>query len=84
MKFQNFQKNFIADEKFFQSAMKKNFYRQHRTEIVVQMHSQIFGRLCINFAGILTYVKKFVCKMPENMQADVPQSRQAVFVQWCL
>ena len=45
---------------------------------------RFFGRLCINFAGILTYVKKFVCKMPENMQADVPQSRQAVFVRCCL
>jgi len=40
--------------------------------------------LCINSAGILTYVKEFVCKMPENMQADVPQSRQAVFVRCCL
>ena len=37
-----------------------------------------------DFAGILTYVKEFVCKMPENMQADVPQSRQAVFVRCCL
>ena len=45
---------------------------------------RFFGRLCRNFAGILTYVKKFMCKMPENMQADVPQSRQAVFVRCCL
>ena len=41
--------NFIADEKFFQSAMKKNFYRQHRTEIVVQMHSQIFRQIVHKF-----------------------------------
>ena len=29
---------------------------------------RFYGRLCINFAGILTYVKEFVCKMPENMR----------------
>ena len=29
---------------------------------------RFYDRLCINFAGILTYVKEFVCKMPENMR----------------
>ena len=45
---------------------------------------RFFGRLCRNFAGILTYVKKFMCKMPENMQVYALQSRQAVFVRCCL
>ena len=27
-------------------------------------------RLYRNFAGILSYVKKFMCKMTENLQAD--------------
>ncbi|MCD7811302.1 MAG: RNA polymerase subunit sigma-70 [Ruminococcus sp.] len=44
-------------------------FRQHRTKIVVQIYSpsinyvHIFVRCNKNFAGILTYVKKFLRKM---------------------
>ncbi len=31
-----------------------------------------------------TYVEGFLCKMTENMQADVALSRKAVFVRCCL
>ncbi|MGB4093711.1 MAG: hypothetical protein WBK46_17475, partial [Ruminococcus flavefaciens] len=41
-------------------------------------------RLYRNSAGILTYVKGFLCKMTENMSADSVQSRQAGFVRCCL
>ncbi len=37
-----------------------------------------------NSEGILTYVEGFLCKMTENMQADVALSRKAVFVRCCL
>jgi len=37
-----------------------------------------------NSAGILSYVKGFLCKMTENMSADSVQSRQAGFVRCCL
>ena len=30
------------------------------------------------------YVEEFLCKMTENMQADVALSRKAVFVRCCL
>ena len=46
--------------------------------------TDFFVRLYRNFAGILTYVKGFLCKMTENMSADSVQSRQASFVQCCL
>ena len=45
---------------------------------------RFFVRLYRNSAGILTYVKGFLCKMTENMQADSVQSRQAGFVRCCL
>jgi hypothetical protein len=45
---------------------------------------RFFVRLYRNFAGILSYVKKFLCKITENIQVDVQQSRQAVFVRCCL
>ncbi len=41
-------------------------------------------RLYRNSEGILTYVEGFLCKMTENMQADVALSRKAVFVRCCL
>jgi hypothetical protein len=37
-----------------------------------------------NSAGILPYVKGFLCDMTENLQADGVQSRQAGFVRCCL
>ena len=42
---------------------------------------RFFVRLHKNFAGILSYVKGFLCDMMGNMQADYVQSRQACFVQ---
>ena len=48
-------------------------FRSPLKTIVPQMRSQIFRqfvRLYRNFAGILPYVKKFMCKMTENLQAD--------------
>ena len=61
------------------------FLRQYRTELVRKMRSQIFvGKSCKNFAGILSYVKKFLCDITENMQADFVQSRHASFVRYCL
>ncbi|WP_370816677.1 hypothetical protein [Ruminococcus sp.] len=58
--------------------------RQYRAKIVRQMRSQIFVRLHKNSAGILPYVKGFLCDMTENLQADGVQSRQAGFVRCCL
>ncbi|MGB4091062.1 MAG: HlyD family efflux transporter periplasmic adaptor subunit [Ruminococcus flavefaciens] len=46
--------------------------------------TDFFVRLYRNSAGILTYVKEFLCKMTENMSADSVQSRQAGFVRCCL
>ena len=40
-------------------------------------------RLYRNSAGILSYVKGFLCKMTENMSADSVQSRKAGFVRCC-
>jgi hypothetical protein len=37
--------------------------------------ARFFVRLYRNFAGILSYVKEFLCKMTENIQVDVQQSR---------
>lgn len=37
-----------------------------------------------NFEGILTYIKRFLYKMTENMQSDFMQSHQACFVRCCL
>ncbi len=45
---------------------------------------RFFVRLSKNSAGILTYVKGFLGKMTEKMQARHVQSRQAVFVRCCL
>ena len=46
--------------------------------------TDFFVRLYRNSAGILSYVKGFLCKMTENMSADSVQSRQAGFVRCCL
>ena len=46
--------------------------------------TDFFVRLYRNSAGILSYVKGFLCKMAENMSADSVQSRQAGFVRCCL
>ena len=46
--------------------------------------TDFFVRLYRNSAGILSYVKGFLCKMTENMQADSVQSRQVGFVRCCL
>ncbi len=46
--------------------------------------TDFFVRLYRNSAGILSYVKEFLCKMTENMQADSVKSRQAGFVRCCL
>ncbi|EDS00354.1 hypothetical protein EUBSIR_01771 [[Eubacterium] siraeum DSM 15702] len=35
-------------------------------------------------AGILTYVKGFLCNITEKMQADDVQSFYAFFVRYCL
>ena len=43
------------------------------------MRCQIFRQIVQ-----LTYVEGFLCKMTENMQADVALSRKAVFVRCCL
>ena len=50
--------------------------RQYRTKIVLKMRREIFVRLYRNFAGILTYVKGFLCKITENIKQSV-QRRQA-------
>ena len=55
--------------------------RQYRTKIVLKMRREIFRQIA---TGILTYVKGFLCKMTENIQADSVQRRQAVFVRCCL
>ncbi len=46
--------------------------------------TDFFVRLYRNSAGILSYVKGFLCKMTENMSADSVQSRQAGFARCCL
>ena len=46
--------------------------------------TDFFVRLYRNSAGILSYVKGFLCKMTENMSADSVQSRQVGFVRCCL
>ena len=46
--------------------------------------TDFFVRLYRNSAGILSYVKGFLCKMTENMSTDSVQSRQAGFVRCCL
>ena len=45
---------------------------------------RFFVRLYRNDAAGLTPSKEFLCKMTEKMQADVPPSRQAGFVRYCL
>lgn len=45
---------------------------------------RFYVRLYKNFAGILAYVKKFWCNMTKNMQADVRQRLQPLFVRYCL
>ena len=52
--------------------------------LCVRCAARFFGRLRRNFAGILSYVKGFLCNMTENQQADCVQSRQAGFVRYCL
>ena len=52
--------------------------------LCVRCAARFFGRLRRNFAGILSYVKRFLCNMTENQQADCVQSRQAGFVRYCL
>ena len=47
------------------------------------MRCQIFRQIVQKFRR-LTYVEGFLCKMTENMQADVALSRKAVFVRCCL
>ena len=59
-------------------------FRQYRTKIVRQVRSQIFVRLYGKTAGILTYVKGFLCNITEKMQADDVQSFYAFFVRYCL
>ena len=63
---------------------RKEELRQYGTKIVPQMRCQIFVNCTRNSEGILTYVEGFLCKMTENMQADVALSRKAVFVRCCL
>ena len=55
-------------------------YRQHRTEIAVQMRSQILRQIAHKFRGHTEICRKFMCKMP----VYALQSRQAVFVRCCL
>ena len=43
--------------------------------LCVRCAARFFGRLRRNFAGILSYVKRFLCNMTENQQADCVQSR---------
>ena len=45
---------------------------------------RFFGRLHKKLAGILAYVKRFLCDMTENLQADVRQRRQPLIVRCCL
>ena len=59
-------------------------FRQYRTKIVCVLRRQIFRQIAENDAGILVYVKEFLAKMTENMQARRTQSRQAVIVRCCL
>ena len=49
--------------------------RRHRIKIVREMRSQIFRQIAKKAAGILSYVKVFLAKMTENMQADRVQRR---------
>ena len=57
--------------------------KPHRT-CAEDAPTDFFVRLYRNSAGILSYVKGFLCKMTENMSADSVQSRQAGFVRCCL
>ena len=52
--------------------------------LCVRCKVRFLVRLHKKLAGILTYVKRFLCDMTENMQADDVQSRQAFFVRCCL
>ena len=45
---------------------------------------RFFGRLPRNSAGILPYGKGFLGNMTENLHADGVQSRQTLFVRYCL
>ena len=50
-----------------------------------QRHAvRFFVSLYRFLAEILPYSKRKMCKMAENMQVDLVQSRQAVFVRCCL
>ncbi len=42
-----------------------------------------FDRLHKKLAGILAYVKRFLCDMTEKLQADVQQRRQPLIVRCC-
>ena len=44
---------------------------------------RFFSRLYRNSAGILSYVKGFLCKMAENMQADFVQTLCGVAYNSC-
>ena len=48
--------------------------RQYRTKIVCVLRRQIFRQIAENDAGILAYVKEFLARMTENMQASSVQS----------
>ncbi len=58
--------------------------RQYAQSLCERCEVRFFGRSCKNFAGILSYVKKFLCDMMENMQADFVQSRHPGFVRYWL
>ena len=45
---------------------------------------RFFDRLPRNSAGILPYGKGFLGNMTENLHADCVQSRQTLFVRYCL
>ena len=51
--------------------------------LCVRCAVRFFGRSHRNSAGILSYVKGFLCDMAENRQADCVQSPQAGFVRCC-
>ena len=58
--------------------------RQLRTIIVVRLRSGFFIRLDKLSAGRLTPVKRNLCKLVKNMQANVRQKRKLLIVRCCL
>lgn len=52
--------------------------------IVVLAAVRFFVKLYGKFAGILPYVKNFLCNMAENMAADRAAKAQPIIMRCCL